>query len=69
MTTAFLFPGQGSQSSGMGTDLFSRYSELVEQSNEILGYSIEELCQNENDTQLNLTNYTPNRALYIVSRS
>ena len=47
MTTAFLFPGQGSQSSGMGTDLFSRYSELVKQSNEILGYSIEKLCQNE----------------------
>ena len=66
MTTAFLFPGQGSQSSGMGTDLFSRYPELVKQSNEILGYSIEELCQNENDTQLNLTNYTQ-PALYIVS--
>ena len=44
MSTAFLFPGQGSQSVGMGSDLFSRFPDIVEQSDEILGYSIEELA-------------------------
>ena len=47
MSTAFLFPGQGSQSVGMGSELFSRFSDITEQSDEILGYSIEELCLRE----------------------
>ena len=66
MSTAFLFPGQGSQSVGMGADLFSQFPDVVEQSNEILGYSIEELCLREDATDLNLTNFTQ-PALYIVS--
>lgn len=66
MSSVFLFPGQGSQSSGMGKDLFSRFPELVEECNSILGYSIEELCQNEDSTNLNLTNFTQ-PAIYIVS--
>ena len=47
MSTAFLFPGQGSQFSGMGSDLFPQYPELVSASDEILGYSIVELCESE----------------------
>ena len=66
MSTAFLFPGQGSQSVGMGSELFSRFPDMVEQSDEILGYSIEELCLREDATDLNLTNFTQ-PALYTVS--
>ena len=66
MNSVFLFPGKGSQSSGMGKDLFSRFPELVEECNSILGYSIQELCLDEDTSKLNLTNYTQ-PALYIVS--
>jgi len=66
MSTAFLFPGQGSQSVGMGAELFSRFPDIVEQSDEILGYSIVELCSREDATDLNLTNFTQ-PALYVVS--
>ena len=66
MSTAFLFPGQGSQSVGMGSELFSRFPDIVEQSDQILGYSIEELCLREDATDLNLTNFTQ-PALYTVS--
>jgi len=66
MSTAFLFPGQGSQSSGMGTDLFPIFPELVEEANQVLGYSIEELCLAEDSSDLNLTNFTQ-PALYVVS--
>ena len=44
MATVFMFPGQGSQSVGMGSELFDRYPELVAEADEILGYSIKELC-------------------------
>ena len=66
MSTAFLFPGQGSQSVGMGAELFSRFPKIVEQSDEILGYYIVELCSREDATDLNLTNFTQ-PALYVVS--
>ena len=65
MNTAFLFPGQGSQTSGMGSELFSQFPNIVEQTDEILGYSIVELCQNEDTTDLNSTNFTQ-PALYVV---
>lgn len=66
MSTAFLFPGQGSQSIGMGADLFPIFPELVEEANEILGYSIAELCLSDDSSDLNLTNFTQ-PALYVVS--
>ena len=66
MSTAFLFPGQGSQFSGMGSDLFPQFPELVSASDEILGYSIVELCESEDSSRLNSTNFTQ-PALYVVS--
>ncbi len=47
MKRAFVFPGQGSQSVGMGKDLFETYSEsreLFEKADAILGFSLSKLC-------------------------
>ena len=66
MTTVFMFPGQGSQSPGMGAELFERYSGLVAEADAILGYSIKELCLENPDGMLNRTDYTQ-PALYIVN--
>ena len=64
--TTYLFPGQGSQSKGMGEALFSAYPELVKQADAILGYSIAELCLFDPKDQLNETNFTQ-PALYVVN--
>jgi trans-AT polyketide synthase, acyltransferase and oxidoreductase domains len=60
------FPGQGTQYKGMGKDLFSVYPELVETSSQILGYSILDLCLNDPQNQLRLTQYTQ-PAIYVVN--
>jgi len=63
---AYLFPGQGVQFIGMGKELFDKYGEYVEQADEILGYSIKDLCLNDKDNVLGLTQYTQ-PALYFVN--
>jgi len=62
---AWVFPGQGSQKIGMGGELFHKYSELTEIADEVLGYSIKELCLEDNE-RLNKTEYTQ-PALFVVN--
>jgi trans-AT polyketide synthase/acyltransferase/oxidoreductase domain-containing protein len=66
MTKIYVFPGQGSQSPGMGGELFDQFPELVKQADEVLGCSIKDLCLNDPDKRLGQTDYTQ-PALYIVN--
>lgn len=65
MATVFMFPGQGSQSVGMGAELFDRYPLLAAEADEILGYSIKELCLEDPSEKLSSTDHTQ-PALYVV---
>lgn len=64
--TAWVFPGQGSQSLGMGMDLLHLPSvkEKFAQAEEILGWSVVEICQNDEE-KLSRTLYTQ-PCLYVV---
>ncbi len=66
MTAVFLFPGQGSQAKGMGADLFDRFADLTKQADDVLGYSIKELCLEDPNEQLGNTAFTQ-PALYGVN--
>lgn len=58
---AFIFPGQGSQTVGMGKDLFDNYSsarEVFEQADDALGFSLSEMCFAGNEEELQLTSNT-----------
>lgn len=66
MTKIYVFPGQGSQTVGMGKELFDLYPELVKQADQILGYSIKELCLEDAQKNLNITSFTQ-PALFIVN--
>ncbi len=61
-----LFPGQGSQSKGMGADLFDRYADWTTEADAILEYSIRSLCLEDPRGELNLTAFTQ-PALYVVN--
>ena len=39
MSKVFVFPGQGSQQSGMGQDLFAQFPDLISQTNEQTQYT------------------------------
>lgn len=64
--TAYIFPGQGSQTKGMGGELFSQFPEITAQADVILGYSIATLCLEDPNELLNKTQYTQ-PALYTVN--
>ena len=66
MTKIYVFPGQGSQTPGMGGELFDQFPELVKQVDEVLGCSIKSLCLDDPENRLNQTDYTQ-PALYIVN--
>jgi trans-AT polyketide synthase/acyltransferase/oxidoreductase domain-containing protein len=61
-----MFPGQGSQSKGMGTALFDRFPDWTRAADEILGYSIRELCVDDPREQLGQTRFTQ-PALFVVN--
>lgn len=62
---AYLFPGQGAQKKGMGSELFDRFPELTAQADALLGYSTRSLCVDDPHGQLGQTLYTQ-PALYVV---
>ncbi|MNG54024.1 Polyketide biosynthesis malonyl CoA-acyl carrier protein transacylase BaeC [compost metagenome] len=62
----YMFPGQGSQQPGMGRELFSQFPDLTHIADDILGYSIERLCLDDPDGELNKTQYTQ-PAIYVVN--
>ncbi len=66
MVKIYVFPGQGSQSVGMGEGLFDQYPEFVKQADEVLECSIRNLCLKDPEGKLNQTDYTQ-PALYIVN--
>lgn len=71
MSTAFVFPGQGSQYVGMGKALFDKYQEareVFEKANNVLNFDIAKLCFEGPADQLNQTMYTQ-PALLTVSIS
>src|SRR6266498_3716647 len=68
-STAFVFPGQGSQAVGMGKELAEKYpiaKETFDEADSILGFSLSQLMWNGSTEELNETlNTQP--ALYIHS--
>lgn len=60
----YMFPGQGAQRVNMGATLFADYPALVAKADQLLGYSIEELCNDS--ARLNKTEFTQ-PALFVVS--
>jgi [acyl-carrier-protein] S-malonyltransferase len=67
MSLAVLFPGQGSQTVGMGAGLFtSQHDLLVDAADEILGWSLREVCLDGPEERLTRTEYAQ-PALFAVS--
>lgn len=66
MMSTYIFPGQGSQTKGMGGNLFNQFPNIALQADQVLGYSIKTLCLEDPDQLLNQTKYTQ-PALYTVN--
>jgi [acyl-carrier-protein] S-malonyltransferase len=66
MKTAWVFPGQGSQVLGMGVDLLAldRAKATFDRAAEILGWSVVNICQND-EVKLANTRYTQ-PCLYVI---
>ena len=61
MKTAYVFPGQGAQFSGMGKDLYDnslKAREMMERANEILGFKITDIMFSGSDEDLRATKVT-----------
>lgn len=69
MKKAILFPGQGSQSVGMGRDFYDAIPEckaLFDKANEVLGYDIADICFNGPEEELKKSHNTQ-PAIFTVS--
>ena len=67
----FVFPGQGSQSVGMGKalcDAFPHLTQTYEEASAVLGYDIAALCFNGPAETLNLTEHTQPALLRLECR-
>ncbi|WP_226068255.1 ACP S-malonyltransferase [Dickeya zeae] len=65
-SSIWVFPGQGSQQKGMGSALFERFPERVREADEVLGFSIRDLCLSDPQGVLGETEFTQ-PALFVVS--
>jgi len=69
MKTAFLFPGQGAQTVGMGAQIagtFNAAAEIFEKANDILGFDLSGICFNGPAEKLNTTTISQ-PAIFTVS--
>ncbi len=69
MSTAFLFPGQGAQSVGMGADVAAKFpaaAELYEKANSIVGYDLRKICSEGPADTLNTTTISQ-PAIFVTS--
>ena len=66
---AFVFPGQGSETKGMGKDLFDTveaFTAVEDQIDGILGYSLRELCLEDPKGVIHETDYTQ-PVLFVIN--
>lgn len=66
LTRCHVFPGQGVQKKGMGRSLFGRFPDLLSRADQVLGYSVEELCLANPERRLSETEYAQ-PAIYVVN--
>ena len=61
MKIGYLFPGQGTQTVGMGKDLYEKYEayrNIYQRANDLTGYQLEDITFHGPEEQLNQTKYT-----------
>lgn len=61
-----MFPGQGTQSAGMGAPLWDRFPEVAAAAEAALGLDVRALCCDDTDGRLHRTEFTQ-PALYVVN--
>lgn len=66
MKSAWLFPGQGTQRRGMGSEVLDLYPGLLRKADDILGYSIRILCLEDPHNKLSNTEFCQ-PAMYVVN--